>query len=346
MTTTTPYEVQGNTASKSKSVVVSEANGYLSSWIIKYFLENGYSVNALVDISNHHKPVTYLRELRYLFPRKLHVWAVNHGCEESLKDILDGNKLFIHFPNSDNALSEIPGPGPSRESNSNYSPAMILAAQKTRSLEKIILSVNAISEASSPILREMTDGGINLIQARTGALFGPTVENSHQTHSGDYIKRIIAAPWKSDYQNRVMGFVDVRDAARGIFLAGDLPISNSNLYLINQFIQTKDLSQLIIKSLGSQMPLFQNSILTEFRDMVSTLFNPKDSCAAMPIKFVEEFYKYLFLEDIGIKATSMDATLRDQMEQLRAPKQAMNNIARHERKLNYSAKLFSHMAHG
>ena len=49
---------------KSKRVMVTGATGYIASWIVKYLLDEGYTVHAAIRNSSNEKKVEHLEKIK------------------------------------------------------------------------------------------------------------------------------------------------------------------------------------------------------------------------------------------------------------------------------------------
>ncbi len=84
------------TIDRLKPVCVTGASGYIASWIVKYLLEDGFTVHATVRNPDNEKSVAHLKQAAQGTRGTLKLFAADLLKEGSFKPALEGCELVIH----------------------------------------------------------------------------------------------------------------------------------------------------------------------------------------------------------------------------------------------------------
>src|SRR6478752_5337417 len=77
-------------------VLVTGASGYVASWIVRYLLEDGYTVRATVRDPRKPTGLEHLHALSAAHPGKLTLYAADLLNEGSFTEATGGSALVVH----------------------------------------------------------------------------------------------------------------------------------------------------------------------------------------------------------------------------------------------------------
>lgn len=84
------------TINRSLPVLVTGANGYVASWLVKYLLEDGFTVRATVRDKTNQKKVGHLNQLQEEHPGKLELYDANLFNDGDFDAPMEGCELVFH----------------------------------------------------------------------------------------------------------------------------------------------------------------------------------------------------------------------------------------------------------
>ena len=85
-----------NTINKNAPVLVTGANGYVASWIVKSLLEQGFTVHAAVRNPDNKNKVGHLEKLAENSAGKLHLFKTDLLQNESYNEAMKGCEVVFH----------------------------------------------------------------------------------------------------------------------------------------------------------------------------------------------------------------------------------------------------------
>lgn len=84
------------TIDKSKPVLVTGANGYVASWLVKYLLEDGFTVRATVRDKTNEKKVGHLTKLSIAHPGKLELYNADLFNDGAFEEAMADCEIVFH----------------------------------------------------------------------------------------------------------------------------------------------------------------------------------------------------------------------------------------------------------
>src|SRR5690242_3447251 len=77
-------------------VLVTGASGYIASWIVRFLLEDGYTVRGTVRNPDRAEKLAHLNKLSDAHPGKLSLFKADLLDDGSFAEAMDGCQLVIH----------------------------------------------------------------------------------------------------------------------------------------------------------------------------------------------------------------------------------------------------------
>jgi nucleoside-diphosphate-sugar epimerase len=148
------------TIDKSKPVCVTGASGYIASWIVKYLLEDGFTVHATVRNPDNAKSVAHLKKAAEGATGTLTLFAADLLQPGSFKPAIEGCELVIHtaspfiikgFKDAQTALVK-----PAVEGTEN----VLRSCNEVSTVKRVVLTSSVASIFGDNIEIEETPNGI------------------------------------------------------------------------------------------------------------------------------------------------------------------------------------------
>jgi len=240
-------------------VLVTGGGGYVASWIVRYLLEDGYTVRATVRDPAKPKGLEHLHAMSAAHPGKLTLWAADLLDEGSFTDAMRGCELVFHTA-SPFLLGKVKDPEeqfvrPAVQGTRN----VLTSVNATESVKRVVLtsSVAAVygDNADMKGKRCFTDDDWNttssidhqpyaysktvaereawatqaaqarwdLVTIHPGLVLGPSLTTASHSGSMTTMRHFTDYTMAAGAPALQMGVVDVRDAARAHIKACYLP---------------------------------------------------------------------------------------------------------------------------
>lgn len=139
-------------------VLVTGANGYVASWLVKRLLEKGLTVHATVRNLENQKKLSHLQDLQQKFPGKLFFFQADLLKPNSFSEAMQHCRLVFHTAspfqtNVKNPLKELIEPAVQGTEN------ILQSANQTSSVERIVLTSSCAAMYSDAIDTLNAPGG-------------------------------------------------------------------------------------------------------------------------------------------------------------------------------------------
>lgn len=166
------------TIDRSKPVCVTGASGYIASWIVKYLLEDGFTVHATVRNPDNVKSVAHLKKAAEGTTGTLKLFAADLLKNGSFKPAIEGCELVIHtaspfiikgFKDAHEALVK-----PAVEGTAN----VLHSCNEVNTVKRVVLTSSVASIFGDNIEIQQTQNGIFTEQD-----WNNTSSESHQPYS-------------------------------------------------------------------------------------------------------------------------------------------------------------------
>lgn len=268
---------------KNNPVLVTGATGYMASWIIKYLLEEGYTVHATVRNLKDKAKYAHLTTLKNYGNLKL--FEADLLRESSFKTAMEGCSIVIH------TASPFLANGVKDPENQLIAPAVqgtinvLESANEITSVQRIVLTSSVVSvygdaiEAQShpnstfnekdwnktssvshqpyslsKTLAEKEAWRLANEQSRwkltvinPGFIMGPSLSKRKDSTSIDFMLSMLNGKYASGLPDLYFGMVDVREVARAHILAGTEEQAEGRHILVADTISALDMAKILKK---------------------------------------------------------------------------------------------------
>ncbi|XP_073129249.1 phenylacetaldehyde reductase-like [Henckelia pumila] len=265
---------------KGKVVCVTGASGYIASWLVRFLLEAGYTVNATVRNLNDPKKVEHLKELEGANER-LHLFEANLVEEGSFDSVLDhcegvfhtASPVFIQFTNPQTEMIDPAVKGTLNVLRSCKKVTSIRRVVLTSSMTSVMLNTNLLKSDvivdetwySDPVFCEETkkwyglsktlaekaawkfseENGLELVTLHPGFVIGPYLQPSLNLTSEAFLTLIKEG--NEMLTNGMSRYVDVRDVARAHILAFENPSASGRYCLVGRVMRPFDALKILTR---------------------------------------------------------------------------------------------------
>ncbi|XP_014499798.1 cinnamoyl-CoA reductase 1-like [Vigna radiata var. radiata] len=313
-------------------VCVTGASGYIASWLVKFLLERGYTVNATVRDPSDPRKVDHLLSLDGAKER-LHLFKANLLEEGSFDSAVQGCHGVFHtaspfFLSSKDPQGELLDPALKGTMN------VLKSCVKSRTLKRVILtsSIAAVAYNGKPQTPDVVvdetwfsdadfcrrngkwynlsktlaeeiawkfakENNIDLVTINPAMVIGPLLQPELNTSAAAVLNFFNGG---ETYRNVISGWVDVKDVANAHILAYENDSANGRYCLVGR--------------------VTHNSVIVNMlRDLFPTLKLP-DKCAD------EKLYVPIYqvskkkANKLGIKFTPLEVSLKETVESLKEKK--------------------------
>ena len=244
--------------SKENPILVSGATGYVASWIVKYLIDEGYTVHGTVRNTSDEEKNAHLLQIGENGKGKLILFEADLLKENSFDEAIKGCELVIHtaspflikgINNADKQLI-----GPALEGTRN----VLHAANNAASVRRVVLTSSVVAIYGDAIDVRKTSNGIftekdwnttstkthlpynlsktlaekeawriakeqdrwDLLVINPGFVMGPSLSKRIDSASIDFMRSLINGKFASGLPDFYFSLVDVRDVAKAHINAG------------------------------------------------------------------------------------------------------------------------------
>ncbi|HUP99745.1 MAG TPA: aldehyde reductase [Aeromicrobium sp.] len=273
-----------------KPVLVTGASGYVASWIIRYLLEDGYTVRGTVRNPDKARGLEHLTALQEAHPGRLTLHKADLLDEGSYTEAMDGCELVIHTA-SPFLLGRVRDPEaqlvrPALEGTRN----VLGSVNATPSVKRVVLTSSVVAIHGDNI--EMKDRGAfteddwnttssvdhqpypysktvaeraaweiadaqdrwDMVTIHPGLVLGPALTTASKSGSMTTMKSFIDYSLATGAPDIAMGLVDVRDVARAHIAAGFTPKAHGRYIANAQTVRMLDIGRMLRKRFGRSYP--------------------------------------------------------------------------------------------
>ena len=340
---------------KCKPVLVTGANGYVASWLVKGLLEDGITVHATVRNPDDEKKVGHLKELAKNASGKLKLFKADLLTDGIFDEPMQGCELVFHTA-SPFVQWNITDPQeqlikPAKRGTMN----VLESVERVPSVKRVVLttSVAAIysdncdcAKAPNGILTEANwndtssethnaysysktvaeqvaweavekQSRWDLVCINPGLVFGPSLTQASNSTSLSTIKELVDGTQKMGVPHLELGVVDVRDVAEAHMQAGFVPTASGRHICVSE---TKSLLQLandIRAKYGNKYPLPKMTVPKALVWAVGPIMQPiTREYIARNVGHKLRFNNSYTRENLQMEFRPAAETICDHMEQL------------------------------
>ena len=285
------------TIDKSIPVLVTGANGYVASWLVKYLLDDGFSVRATVRDKANTKKVGHLNKLAEAHPGKLALYKADLLNDGSFDDAVNGCGTVFH------TASPFIVRGLSDPQKELIEPALkgtrnvLNAVNKAESVQRVVLTSSVVAIYSDNVESLAKPNGIfteedwnktsslehqpynysktlaeqeawkivkaqsrwDMVVINPGLVLGPSLAQASDSTSLSTILEIMDGTLRSGAPDLRFPVVDVRDVARAHINAAIKKSANGRHILVSSSASVMDMAMRIKKAFPGKckLPLWQ-----------------------------------------------------------------------------------------
>lgn len=276
---------------KSKPILVTGANGYVASWLVKSLLDEGLKVHAAVRNPNNEQKVGHLKALAAASKGELKLFAADLLKEGSYKEAMQACELVYHTASP--FKSEVKDPqkelvDPALKGTEN----VLRSANETESVKRVVVTSSVVAIFSDA--QESVDKGVlteadwnetaslsyqpyaysktlaekkawemaeaqnrwDLVCINMSFVLGPFLsQTANDSESITILKMFGDGQLKMGVPNLGMGMVDVRDVAEAHKRAGFRPEAQGRYITSAHNTNFLSIGQSIAKKYGKDYPL-------------------------------------------------------------------------------------------
>lgn len=278
---------------KSKPVLVTGANGYVASWLVKRLLEEGITVHAAVRSPENDKKVGHLKKLAENTNGELKLFKADLLTEGAYWEAMQGCELVYHTASP--FITDVKDPQkdliePAEKGTEN----VLLSAKKTDSVKRVVVTSSCAAIYTDAIDCQKAPNGVlteeiwnttasliyqpysysktlaekkawevadsqnqwDLVTINPCLILGPPL-NPKDTTSESFriLKQIGNGTMKAGAPKMGLGLVDVRDVAEAHFQAGYTPKAKGRYITCGHNTDFLALGTTLLPKYGTQFPL-------------------------------------------------------------------------------------------
>lgn len=300
------------TIDKNKPVMVTGANGYVASWLVKKLLDEGLTVHAAVRDPENLKKVGHLLELANNSKGSIKLFKADLLETGSYKEAMQGCELVYHTASP--FISEVKDPQKELiEPAVNGTANVLNTAKEVSSVKRVIVTSSCAAIYTDAIDTQNAPGGKitedvwnttasmdyqpyslsktlaekkaweiadsqnqwDLVTINMSLVLGPPLNPGGTTsESMNILKMLGDGSMKMGAPKIGAGLVDVRDVAEAHYLAGFTPEANGRYITSAHSTNFLEMGQALIPKYGDQYPLPKRALPKWLLMLVGPMANP------------------------------------------------------------------------
>ncbi|WP_339680967.1 NAD-dependent epimerase/dehydratase family protein [Cyclobacterium marinum] len=281
------------TIDKSKPVLVTGANGYVASWLVKKLLDEGITVHAAVRDPNNDKKISHLKEVASKSKGEIKFFAGDLMKPDSYKAAMEGCALVYHTASPfsldiKDPQAELIAPAVNGTAN------VLNTAKEVSSVRRIVVTsscaaiyTDAIDTVNAPEGKiteevwnttasldyqpysysktlaekkawelEKSQSQWDLVTINMSLVLGPALNLGNTTsESINILKMLGGGELKMGAPKMGLGVVDVRDVAEAHYKAGFTPEAKGRYITSAYDTNLLEISKILLPKYGKKFPL-------------------------------------------------------------------------------------------
>lgn len=277
---------------QNSKILVTGASGYIASWLVRYLLEEGYTVHATVRNLQKASSVQHLKELADGQPGTLKLFQADLMKEGSFEEAMQGCEVVMHtaspflldgYKDANEALVR-----PAVEGTRN----VLETVNRVESVQRIVLTSSVVAVfGDAQDAKDLPDNLLtedhwnttssvdhqpynyskvaaereawkiqknqsrwDLVTINPGMVYGPALTTLSQSASIDTLVSFGDGRLKSGVPDVVTAFVDVRDVAKAHILAASNPNAAGRYLLVAGEVTLLEMAKKLRSHFGDKYP--------------------------------------------------------------------------------------------
>ena len=338
-----------------KQVLVTGGSGYIASWVVKYLLEDGYTVHATVRSLSSADKISHLKAMQAQYKGKLKLFEADLLDEGSFQDSMEGCDTVIHTASPffikglKDAQKQLIDPALQGTRN------VLNSVNATNSVQRVVLTssvaaimgdnVDALEKANNTMdesdwnsssslshqpysysktvaereawkIAEAQDRW-DLVVINPAFVMGPSLSNRMDGTSVQFVRDLVGGPLKSGVPDLTFGIVDVRDVARAHVLAAANKKASGRHILCADTKTFVELAQMLKERFGRTLPLPRGQLPTFMVYIIGPLFGLSWGFLKKNLGVRYKLDNTRSKTDLGVAYTPISDTLCDHVEQMK-----------------------------
>jgi len=339
---------------RSKPVLVTGANGYVASWLVKSLLEDGFHVHGTVRNPDNEKKVGHLRKMAEGAPGKLTLFKAELLQEGAFDEPMKGCELVFHTA-SPCIVRGIKDPKkeliePAEQGTKN----VLEAANRIDSVKRIVLTTSVVAVYGDAVDINKVDGDQfneqhwnfsstethqpysysktvaerlawdivkkqkrwDLVCVNPGVVFGPALTQQSDSESIAMMRDMGNGMMKFGSPDLSFGIVDVRDVAKAHMQAGLVSEASGRHILVSGSISVLDMGGVLRNHFGSKYPFPKFNSPKFLIWLLSPLLGLDRSFVKHNVGYPFKFDNSYTRKDLKLEFRPMEETIIGHFQQL------------------------------
>ncbi len=337
-----------------KKVLVTGITGYIASWVVKYLLDQGFTVHGTVRDKTNEKKLSHFKAMQGTGKGNLVIFEADLLDAGSFKEAMKGCEIVIHMASPFKVMG-IKDPqqeliNPAVEGARN----VLQTVNETESVKRVVFTSSVVAIYGDPIDIKDKNNGVftekdwnttsslthqpysfsktlaekeawkiteaqnrwDLVVINPGFVMGPSLSKRKDSTSIHFMLTLINGQYKTGFPELYFGVVDVRDVAKAHIEAFLKEKASGRHILVNETMNASEIIATIKKHFGNRFEVPQRML----PKWMLYLFGPFQGFSWKYIRTNVDipfaFDNSWSKKDLGLNYTEISETIRDQVEQL------------------------------